>query len=149
MNPVLNGVILRCNVCESTIIGQRTVNMTENIKKHSEGMIYMTLEAKQLDKILNQDVLVMEAWIIAIVDTAYTKTVYVNEWLQYMLDLLSFVKNEKNHVPFKFEDGRIINSYQTVTFPAKISNHLCNLKTEVECKISLLLSNESLAKGSD
>ena len=44
-----------------------------------------------------------------------------------MLDSLSFeelksVKNEKSQVPFKFGDGRIINSYQTVTFPAKIGN---------------------------
>ena len=64
-----------------------------------------------------------------------------------MLNSLSFkelksVKNEKNHEPFKFVDGRIINSYQTVIFPAKIGNYLCNIKTEVaDCKIPLLLRN--------
>ena len=61
--------------------------------------------------------------------------------------LLKSVKNEKSHVPFKFGDGRVINSYQTITFPAKIGNRFCNTKTEVvECKIPLLLSKESLAK---
>ena len=48
-------------------------------------------------------------------------------------------------MPFKFGDGKIINSYQTVTLPAKIGNHLCNIKTEVvECKIPLLLRNLKL-----
>ena len=75
-------------------------------------------EAKQLDKISNQDFLLMEAQNAAIVDTACTKTVCGNECLQYILDSLSFeelksVKNEKNHVPFKFGDERMINSYQT------------------------------------
>ena len=134
----------------------KIVNMTEtiNIEKHLEETVHMTLmtESKQLDKISNQDVLVMEAQNAAIVDTACTKIVCGKEWLQYMLDSLSFeglksVKNEKSHVPFKFGDGRIINSYQTVTFPAKTDNHLYNIKTEiVECKIPLLLSKESLVK---
>ena len=91
----------------------------------------MTLktEAKQLDKISNQDVLVMEARNAAIVDIACIKTVCDNEFLQYMLDSLFFeelksVKNEKSCVPFEFGDGRVINSYQTVTFPAKIDNHV-------------------------
>ena len=70
-----------------------------------------------------------------------------------MLDTLSFeelkfVKNEKSCVPFKFGDGRIINSYQTVTFPAKIGSCLCNIKREVvECEIPLLLSKESSKAG--
>ena len=81
------------------------VNMTENInlEKHSEETVHITLmtEAKQLDKISNQDVLVMEAQNAAIVDAPCTKTLCGNEWLQYMLDSLSFeelksVKNEKN-----------------------------------------------------
>ena len=129
--------------------------MTENIniEKHSEKTVHMMTEAKQLDKISNQDVLVMEAQNAASIDTACTKTVCGNECLQYILDSLSFeklksIKNEKSQVPFKFGDGRIINSYQTVTFPAKISNCLCNIKTEVvEYKIPLLLSKESLAKA--
>ena len=51
-------------------------------------------------------------------------------------------------MPFKFGDGKIINSYQTVTFPEKIDNYLYNIKTEVvECKIPLLLNKESLAKA--
>ena len=110
-------------------------------------------EVKQLDKISSQDFLVMEAQNAAIVDTAYTKTICGNKWLQYMLDSLSFeelksVKNEKSHVSFKFGDGRIINSYLTVSFPAKISSCLCNIKAKVvECKIPLLLSKESLAKA--
>ena len=145
------------------ITGQRTdlmptkVFIIENInkEKHSEKTVHMILmiEAKLLDKISNLYVLVMEAWNAAIVDTACSKTVYGYEWLQYMLDSLSFeelksVKNEKSRVLFKFRDGRIINSYHTVTFSAKIGNHLCNIKTEVvEYKIPLLLSKESLIKA--
>jgi len=162
MNPVFNGVVSRCNVCQSTHHwakdcphANKNVNMTENVEKHSEETVHMTLmtEAKLLDKISNQDVLVMEACNTAIVDTACTKTVCGKEWLQYMLDSLSSeelksVEIKKSHMPFKFGDGRIINSYQTVTFPAKVGNRLCNIKTEVvECKIPLLLSKESLAKA--
>ena len=162
MNPVFNRVVSRCNVCQSTHHwakdcphANKNVNMTENVEKHSEETVHMTLmtEAKLLDKISNQDVLVMEACNTAIVDTACTKTVCGKEWLQYMLDSLSSeelksVEIKKSHMPFKFGDGRIINSYQTVTFPAKVGNRLCNIKTEVvECKIPLLLSKESLAKA--
>ena len=93
MNPIFNEVTLRCNICESTHHwakdcpqANKSVNMTENIniKKLSEEAVHMTLmsEAKQLDKISNQDVLLMEAQNAAIVDTACSKTVYGNEWLQ-------------------------------------------------------------------
>ena len=72
MNPVFNGVISRCNVCESTHHSakdspqaNKSINMTENInrEKHLKETVHMTLmtEVKQLDKISNQDVLVMEA----------------------------------------------------------------------------------------
>lgn len=129
--------------------------MTENIsmEKHSAETIHMTLmtEAKLLGKISNQDVLVMDAWNAAIVDTACTKTISGNEWLHSLLNLISFeelksVKNKESHVSFKFGNWRIVNSYQTVTFPAKIDNRLCNIKTVVvECKIPLLLSKEFIA----
>ena len=158
MNPVFNRIISRYNVCESThhlakdgFHTNKSVNMTENIniEKHLEEIVHMTLmtAAKQIDKISNQDVLVMEAQNAAIVDTACTKFVVMNGYNTYFEELKA-IKNEKSHVPFKFGDGRIINSYQTITFPAKIGNYLCNIKTEVvECKIPLVLSKESLAKA--
>ena len=145
INPVINRVISRSKVSDSTHHwtkdcphANKSVNMTENIniEKHLEKTVHMTLmiEAKQLDKISNQDALLMEAQNAAIVDTACTKIVGGNEWLQNVLDLLSItelksVKNKKSHVPFKFGDGKIINSYQTVTFLEKIDNHLYNIKT--------------------
>ena len=99
----LNGLISRCNACDSThhlakdcLHANKSVNMTENIKieKCSEKTVHMTLmtEAKQLDKISNQDILVMEAQNAAIVDTAYTKIVGGNEWLQCVLDSLSICR---------------------------------------------------------
>ena len=68
----------------------------------------------------------MEAQNTAIVDTACTKTVCSNEWLHSMLDSLSFedlksVKNEKSHLPFKFGDKKIINSYQLLLFELKLA----------------------------
>ena len=60
--------------------------MTENIniEKPSKETVHMTLmtEAKQVDKISNQNVLVMESRNAAIVDTVCTKIVCGNEWLQ-------------------------------------------------------------------
>ena len=68
--------------------------MTENIniEKHLEETVHKTLmiEANQLDKISTQDFLVMDAQNAAIINTVCTKTVFGNEWLQYMLDSLSF-----------------------------------------------------------
>ena len=99
MNLAFNGVISWCNVCESThhwakdcLHTNKSVNMTENI--NLEETVHMTLmtEAKQLDKISNQDVLVMEARDAAIVDTACSNIVCGNEWLQYLLDSQSFEK---------------------------------------------------------
>ena len=79
MNPVFN--VFNQDVCELThhwakycFHANESVNITENInvEKHSEETVHMTLmtESKQLDKISNQDVLVMEAQNAAIVDTA-------------------------------------------------------------------------------
>ena len=53
---------------------------------------------------------------------------------------------EKSDVPFKFGNGWFVQSYQTVSFSAKVGNHLCTIKIEVvECQIPQLLRKESLA----
>ena len=119
--------------------------MTENIniEKHSEETVHMILmtKAKQLD-------IKSRCFGNGSLECSNCR----HCMYQDMFDSLSFeelksVKNEKSHVPFKFGDERIINSYETVSFPAKSSNCLCNIKTEVvECKILLLLRKESLAK---
>ena len=52
-------------------------------------------------------------------------------------------------MPFRFGDGRLVLTNQTVTFPAKMVNHLCNIKREMAVYTQQLLflcyTNDSTA----
>ena len=72
----------------------------------------------------------------AVIDTARTRTVCGERWLDnYLktLDELSLkkVKRNSSSIGFRFGDGGRINSFETATIPAEIAGVKCQIITEV------------------
>ena len=99
------------------------------------------------------EVFLVEAMGTAVIDTARTRTVCGERWLDnYLktLDELSFKKVKRNpsSIGFRFGDGGRINSFETATIPAGIAGVKCQIITEIIKKdIPLLLSKASLKKA--
>ena len=90
----------------------------------------------------------------AVIDTACTRTVCGEKWLNHYLSglhqsELMKIHNAKSARSFKFGDGRIIHSTKKVTIPAMIGQTKCKIETEVvPVDIPLLLSKTSLKRAS-
>ena len=89
----------------------------------------------------------------AVIDTACTKTVAGELWLQnYLKNLDDPLLNQEelleSHKDFKFDDGCEVIATSKAKFPAQIGNTKCFIKAEiVQEKIPLLLSKTSFKKG--
>lgn len=91
----------------------------------------------------------------AILDTACTRTVCGQEWLNhYMTELnqeetYDLRKTETyNHRPFRFGDGKVVRSNRKLKIPAKTGQIKCKIETEVvSANIPLLLSKASLKRA--
>ncbi|CAC5417756.1 unnamed protein product [Mytilus coruscus] len=144
MNPVFNGNVSRCKICDSKFHWvkdcphkQLGVNLTE----------HETQEFKPLT------VFVAEAYNAAVIDTACSKTVCGSKWLYEFVESLDPGLDQitcfESHVPFKFGDGQTVYSYQKVIIPALIGSVKCSIETEVvDSEIPLLLSKTSLKRAS-
>lgn len=89
----------------------------------------------------------------AVIDTACTRTVCDEKWLDHYVgqltqDELLKMKDVKSARPFKFGDGRIVHSTKKVKIPAVIAQTKCHIETEVvPADIPLLLSKTSLKRA--
>ena len=96
---------------------------------------------------------VEENKIKAVIDTACTKTVAGETWLEnYMKNLddtsLNQVEISESNKIFKFGDGRKVIATSKAKLPARIGNNKCFINAEiVKEKIPLLLSKTSLKKA--
>ena len=110
----------------------------------------ITLLVRDVDP---SEVLMCEAFSTAVVDTACTKTVCGQQWLNNYIDLLDDdqklqVKRKPSDHIFRFGDGQQVQSEQQVTIPAIIGGTKCTIETDVvESKLPLLLSKNSLKKA--
>ncbi|CAG2240934.1 unnamed protein product [Mytilus edulis] len=159
MNPVFNGNVSRCKICDSKFHWvkdcphkQLDVNLTEHESDELNEIVNITLfTSAQEFKPLT--VFVAEAYNAAVIDTACSKTVCGSKWLYEFVESLDpgldqLTCNE-SHVPFKFGDGQTVYSYQKVKIPALIGSVKCSIETEVvDCEIPLLLSKTSLKRAS-
>ena len=151
------GKTSRCSVCQSIYHwrkncphDQAEVNITQDIenKETEECNALFTKESPDAHEIF-----VIESLGSAIIDTACTRTVCGEKWLNHFISQLSNSDKQKistfpSKKNFKFGDGRTVCSSKTVKFPAKIGDRKCNISTEVvNADIPLLLSKESLQKA--
>ena len=166
MNPLNRfGKPTRCSVCQSIFHWRKNcpdedkaeVRITSH---HQESEIENNFEPEQCnitlftksDPSINE-VFVLEAQGCAVLDTACTRTVCGEKWLDHYLEQLN--KKDKLEVVerpssklFRFGDGNPIKSKKLSIIPATIADTRCNIETEVvSADIPLLLSKSSLQKA--
>lgn len=148
----------KCAVCQSTFHWAKdcpnkcdSVKFTEDKTDVEECNITLYTKESPTDA----EIFMTECFGSAIIDTACTRTVCGQEWL----DNYTTVSGKKNvksmrkteiqsHRPFKFGDGKVVYSVKKVKIPAKIGNTRCNIETEVvPVNIPLLLSKTSLKRA--
>ncbi|CAC5404047.1 unnamed protein product [Mytilus coruscus] len=159
MNPVFNGNVSRCKICDSKFHWvkdcphkQLDVNLTEHESDELNETVNITLlTSAQEFKPLT--VFVTEDYNAAVIDTACSKKVCGSKWLYEFVESfdpgLDQITCFESHVPFKFGDGQTVYSYQKVKIPALIGSVKCSIETEVvDCEIPLLLSKTSMKRAS-
>lgn len=148
----------KCAVCQSTYHWAtdcphkgESVKITEDKTDVEECNITLYTKESPTDA----EIFMTECFGSAIIDTACTRTVCGQEWLDNYNTVLrkKSVKRMKetetqSHRPFKFGDGKVVYSVKRVKIPAKIGNTKCNIETEVvPVNIPLLLSKMSLKRA--
>lgn len=145
----------KCAICQSTFHWAKDcphrseqVRLTENVEECN-----ITLFTK--DSMSNAEIFLTESLGSAIIDTACTRTVCGEKWLENYIEDLD--QDQVSHLvqtvttscrPFRFGDGNVVHSNRKVKLPAKIGETKCYIETEVvQADIPLLLSKASLKKA--
>ncbi|CAG2190865.1 unnamed protein product [Mytilus edulis] len=144
MNPVFNGNVSRCKICDSKFHWvkdcphkQLDVNLTEHESDELNEIVNITLfTSAQEFKPLT--VFVAEAYNAAVIDTACSKTVCGSKWLYEFVESLDpgldqLICNE-SHVPFKFGDGQTVYSYPESENSSTNQSVKCSIETE-KCRL--------------
>ena len=132
---------------------KKTTEAGKGLEDWESCNLTLFTENLQPDDFGDNEVLVVEALGTAVLDTACTKTVCGEEWLNNYKTLLSeeekhSLKVNDSRVGFRFGDGERHYSYQKVTLPATIGDIKCQIEAEVvKVDIPLLLSKPSLKKA--
>lgn len=146
----------KCAVCQSTFHWVKdcphkgeSVKITEEKSDVEECNITLYTKESPTDA----EIFMTECFGSAIIDTACTRTVCGQSWLDKYTSVLGkkradSLKETESHRPFKFGDGKVVYSVKSVKIPAKIGNTKCNIETEVvPANIPLLLSKTSLKRA--
>ena len=126
------------------------VLLTEVTKDQIEEVELVLMSEHQiLDK---QEIFVAEASKSAVIDTACTKTVGGEIWLDDYVESLTLPQLEETQyldsaTKFKFGDGRHVTAVKKAIIPVEIAGRKCKIEMEVvKENIPLLLSKSSLKK---
>ncbi|XP_024125019.2 uncharacterized protein LOC112144625 [Oryzias melastigma] len=157
-NPVdKHGRRTRCAICQSTYHWAKDcphrrndVKLTED-EDVEECNITLFTEAAMTES----EIFLTESQGSAIIDTACTRTVCGEKWLEsYIKDLNrsqihKMMQTESQSCrPFRFGDGQVVYSNRKVKLPAKIGQTKCHIESEVvPADIPLLLSKMSLKRA--
>lgn len=150
----------KCAICQSTFHWAKDcphrgeqVKLTEDCKNEDVEECNITLYTKESPT--EAEIFMTECFGSAIIDTACTRTVCGQEWLDCYITRLKKgdLKNLKmtethSNRPFKFGDGKVVYSTKKVKLPAQIGQTKCQIETEVvPAKIPLLLSKTSMKRA--
>ncbi len=150
----------KCAVCQSTFHWAKDcphkgeqIKMTLDCGETNVEECNITLFTEELHS--EAEILMTEGFGSAIIDTACTRTVCGQEWLNHYITELSqkettdLRKTETHsHRPFRFGDGKVVHSKKRLKIPAKIGQIKCKIETEVvPANIPLLLSKVSLKRA--
>ena len=159
----------KCAVCQSTFHWAKDcphksehVKLTEETEDNTNAVeeCNITLYAKEPTSGAKisptaAEIFMTECFGSAIIDTACTRTVCGQGWLDGYITKLSqkekndLRKNEKHsHRPFKFGDGKVVYSTKNLKIPATIGQTKCHIETEVvPADVPLLLSKASMKRA--
>ena len=148
----------RCAVCQSTFHWAKDcpnkksdqVRLTED-----ENVDEVNITLLTNNPMSDAEIFITESMGSAIIDTACTRTVCGEKWLDSYMHCLSQEQTNKmmktetpSARPFRFGDGNLVYSARKVKLPAKIGHTKCHIETEVvNVDIPLLLSKSSLKKA--
>ncbi|KAI4873784.1 hypothetical protein NFI96_002219, partial [Prochilodus magdalenae] len=147
----------RCAICQSTYHWAKDcphkneqAKLTENVESHTEDTdeCHITLLSKET--LSETEIFMVEALGSAVIDTACTRTVCGEKWLDNYVDGLkqSELEIQTSTKAFRFGDGRLVYSTKRVKIPAVIGQTECHIETEVvPVDIPLLLSKTSLKRA--
>ena len=165
-NPINKfGKRSKCVVCKSVFhwVKECPHKPVESVQQTSEveptgsatgvsvETVNITLFTKESQ--LDHEIFVVESLGAAIIDTACTKTVCGEKWLNNYVEkmdksLEGNYTTSKSNRKFRFGDGNVVLSDRKVTIPAKIGSKICKIETEVvKADIPLLLSKDSLKRA--
>ncbi|XP_077971779.1 uncharacterized protein LOC144425883 [Styela clava] len=163
MNPLNKfGQVSRCAICDSKMHWANKCPHNRNKVNMAEGEIGSFSDKETEDEVVNFvfmikssdcEALICETVGSAIIDTACTKTVCGQKWLNNYIarlpeNLRKTVEFSQGGTGFKFGDGRRVMSTQSVIIPARVAGKNCQIRTEVvEDNIPLLLSKSSLKRA--
>ena len=153
------GVVSRCAVCVSKIHWAKecqhkrseTANIAELNNKTEDNPENIIEETNMV--LMTTDVFKIQTDLNAIIDTACTKTVAGEEWLNNYLKnlddtLINQVEVNPSNRISKFGDGHKVTAISSVKRPAQSWEKNClNITETVKEKIPLLLSKLSLKKA--
>lgn len=149
----------KCAICQSIFHWAKDCpHKAEHVKLTEENA-----EAEQIDEcnitlfskesVSDAEILMVEALGSAVIDTACTRTVCGEKWLDSYVHTLKEsdkkkMENVQSRRAFKFGDGQVVHSTKRVKVPAKIGQTKCHIETEVvPVDIPLLLSKTSLKRA--
>ena len=156
----------KCAVCQSTFHWAKDcphkseyVKLTEEDESNNDTVeeCNITLFAKEPEngEPTAAEIFMTECCGSAIIDTACTRTVCGQGWLDGYISKLSknelreMKRNEKlSRRPFKFGDGKVVYSTKSLKIPARIGQTKCQIETEVvPADVPLLLSKASMKRA--
>ncbi|XP_034552315.1 uncharacterized protein LOC117821880 isoform X2 [Notolabrus celidotus] len=150
----------RCAVCQSTYHWAKDCpHKNEQVKLTEDERMTNVVEECNItllskDSLSDTEIFMVESLGSAVIDTACTRTVCGEKWLNdYLNGLkpsdLQKIQDTKSARSFKFGDGRVVYSTKKVSIPAVIGQTKCKIETEVvPVDIPLLLSKTSLKRAS-
>lgn len=146
----------KCAICQSTYHWAKDCPHRRNEVKLTEDENVEECNITLYTKVVtDSQIFLTESLGSAIIDTACTRTVCGEKWLDsYIKDLKQSQTDKMLQTespscrPFRFGDGQVVHSYRKVKLPAKIGQTKCHIETEVvPADIPLLLSKMSLKKA--
>ena len=117
---------------------------TAGVKINEDVMENCNITLFAREHLLDNEIFVVESLGLAVIDTACSRTVCGEKWLNHYVNGLNnrkCVATSASKKGFKFGDGNVVHSFKRVVIPLKIGNTDCNIVTEV---VKLLLSKTSL-----
>ncbi|KAL1281668.1 hypothetical protein QQF64_000471 [Cirrhinus molitorella] len=142
----------KCAICQSTFHWAKDCPHRSEQARIAEDLEQCNITLFSGDTLSDSEIFMVESLGSAVIDTACTKTVCGQKWLDHYISGLKPAEQKKlectdSAKAFKFGDGRVVQSAQKVKIPAKIGQTNCHIETEVvPADIPLLLSKTSLKR---